>query len=186
MMTTVERPIIDETQKKQRSISMTQIYYFSYGSNMSTQRFAERVASANVIKIATLAEHKLKFHKHSNDGSAKCDALFTNDPNDRVIGVLFQFPRTEKAALDQIEGHGYAQKQVVVNTDDDKQFTAFTYYAIDTNPVLKPYHWYKEHVLIGANEHILPTDYIGMIENIESVEDPNQNRRHNELAIYHE
>ena len=37
--------------------------YFSYGSNMSLQRMKERVPGAELISIATLFEHQLKFHK---------------------------------------------------------------------------------------------------------------------------
>jgi hypothetical protein len=49
--------------------------YFAYGSNMSLRRLRTRVPSAVKLGNATLFGHQLKFHKRSQDGSAKCDAM---------------------------------------------------------------------------------------------------------------
>ncbi len=62
--------------------------YFAYGSNMSISRLRERVPSAVRLGIFFLEGHRLCFHKASEDGSAKCDAYQTNNPNDEVIGAL--------------------------------------------------------------------------------------------------
>ena len=54
--------------------------------------------------------------------------------------------------------------------------------AIDDN--LKPYGWYKDHVLISATEHGLPEDYVAeFIEAALAIEDPDLARDQRERAI---
>jgi len=82
--------------------------YFAYGSNMSLLRLRARVPNAERIGMFTLVEHSLRFHKWSRkDKSAKCDALFTGNPEYFVIGALFWIPREEKHPLDRAEGLGF-------------------------------------------------------------------------------
>ena len=50
--------------------------------------------------------HRLEFHKVGRDGSAKCDAFETGNPDDSVIGVVFDIHTAEKNYLDQAEGLG--------------------------------------------------------------------------------
>ncbi|MGR7921394.1 hypothetical protein ACU6RQ_09845 [Zobellella denitrificans] len=46
-------------------------------------------------------------------------------------------------------GYGYDQKEVEVTTDQGS-LISLMYFATRVNPALKPYRWYKEHVLVGA------------------------------------
>ena len=61
---------------------------------------------------------------------------------------------------------------------------AVTYYATDIVEVLQPYCWYKHHVLAGAAEFNLPTDYVTTIEAVEMVVDEDADRRTKEIAPY--
>lgn len=160
--------------------------YFSYGSNMSSRRIRQRVPSANLIAVATLHGHELRFHKRSVDGSAKCDAYATGEDTHSIIGVMFDITESEKPMLDTYEGlgHGYEQKVVEVVTSSGHIIDAMTYYALTIDPVLKPYHWYKQHVLRGAMEHDLPGEYTRRILGIDSIEDPDASRHEREMAIY--
>ena len=93
------------------------MYYFSYGSNMSTSRMLKRVPSAEVITVGSLNNHKLKFHKVSKDGSSKCNIFETLVSTDVVYGVIYEINESEKASLDHAEGLGlgYEQKLVKVS-----------------------------------------------------------------------
>jgi hypothetical protein len=116
--------------------------YFAYGSNMSLLRLRARVPSAERIGMFTLVEHSLRFHKWSRkDKSAKCDALFTGNPEDVVIGALFEIPHTEKGPLDRAEGlgFGYDEKRVTVTDALGNSLDAFTYCAKSTDPSLLPH-----------------------------------------------
>lgn len=134
------------------------MYYFAYGSNMSTSRLRERVPSAEALGCYALDEHDLRFHKSSKDGSGKCDAYFTSDPKDVIYGVLFKINPAEKSALDRVEGlgHGYDVKEITVTAHDGTRVTATTYVATQIDMKLKPYSWYVNHVLVGAKEAVLP------------------------------
>ena len=158
---------------------------FSYGSNMSLARLQDRVPSARFVAVATLPAHTLRFHKVSKDGSGKCDAEQTGNPDDRVIGVVYEISDKEKLALDRKEGlgSGYKEKEVEV-TADQKKLTALMYFATKVDSLLKPYRWYKEHILFGARENDLPAEYIAQLEAIESVDDPDTARNERELIIY--
>ena len=153
---------------------------------MSTARIRSRVPSAKVVAVAKLAQHKLKFHKASKDGSAKCDILRTEDYKDVVYGVIFEVGEAEKLDLDRIEGlgFGYDEKEIQVITLEEDEMTAITYFATKIDAQLKPYHWYKEHVLRGARENHLPDDYVVEIEKIEAIDDPNHERHNKETNIY--
>jgi cation transport regulator ChaC len=160
--------------------------YFAYGSNMSLRRLRTRVPSAVKLGNATLFCHQLKFHKRSQDGSAKCDAMTALDSAHRVLGVVFEIAASDKPELDRKEGlgQGYAAKNVQVMLTDGHVIEAYTYTATLLDPALQPYHWYKEHVLRGAMENHLAAAYIQSIEEIASIVDPDRKRHASELLIY--
>lgn len=161
--------------------------YFAYGSNMSLPRLRERVPSAERIGVFALAEHVLKFHKISTrDGSGKCDAHCTGNPNDFVIGALFEISDIEKMALDKVEGlgDGYQEKTVQLSDDQGGIVEAVTYYATNTDSSLKPYSWYLNHVVYGAKETGVPPNYLRTIESTKSIDDLDKNRDARERAIY--
>jgi hypothetical protein len=154
---------------------------------MSTPRIRRRVSSAIAISSAHLHEHVLKFHKSGIDGSAKCDIVHTHNLNDIVYGVVFEMLAIEKPILDKYEGLGigYEQKSIDVVQSDGKSIEAIAYYATRIDTTLKPYHWYKQHVLRGAREHALPLDHIQSIEATASTADPDQGNHLDELSIYY-
>lgn len=140
---------------------------------MSTARLRDRTPSCNPIGTGVLAGHLLRFHKRSKDGSAKCDAHQTENEQDEVIGVIFEIARSEKRLLDRAEGlgYGYNEKFVRLMCADGIQRTASMYYAdaaaIDV--ALLPTTAYKQLVLDGAREHLLPAAYVeAMIDRVET------------------
>ena len=154
---------------------------------MSSRRLLSRVPSASIIGTAILTHHELRFHKVSNkDGSAKCDIMETGMRSHSVIGVVFDIPESEKPQLDEAEGlgNGYETKDVAVEMHSGIIIEAYTYYATHIDPSLRPFHWYKQHVLTGAMEHGLPASYIRLIDAIVSDADPDTARHERELSIY--
>ena len=162
------------------------LLYFAYGSNMSSARLLSRVTSACVIGICTLPGARLMFHKRSVDGSAKCDALFTGESGDVMHGVLYRIAADHRAALDRVEGlgSGYAQSEVEVSLAYGRSERAFTYVATAIDDSLKPYAWYRHHVISGALEHGLPEHYLAMIRAVEVMDDADVERASREMAIY--
>jgi hypothetical protein len=155
------------------------VVYFAYGSNMSTARLIKRMPSCKPLGVATLLHHVLRFHKRSTDGSAKCNAFASSE--DEVIGVLFSFDPVERVKLDEVEGlgKGYKHQTVTVINDKGRRLKVLTYIAtpghIDDS--IKPYTWYKDHVLAGAHEHGLPPEYIAAhIDPVQATDDPDKKR----------
>ena len=166
---------------------MATILYFAYGSNMSTARMRYRAPSSRFVCIAQLPKYRLRFHKRSKDGSGKCNAIYTGAPADSVFGVVYEIPLNEKAALDRAEGlgRGYNEQRLSVFSSDQRELQVFAYIAdmeaIDDD--LKPYFWYKDFVLTGAEEHRLPSAYIeDQIRHVAAHVDPDRNRETAELA----
>lgn len=137
---------------------------------MFTPRIQERVPSVSLLGIGQLRGHTLKWHKRGKDGSGKCDAEATMGNSDIVWGVLFNLGASEKFILDKYEGlgRGYDEKEVEILTTTSI-VKALMYYAIDKDPSLLPYDWYKEYVVNGAREHGFPKEYIARLEKIPSI-----------------
>jgi gamma-glutamylcyclotransferase (GGCT)/AIG2-like uncharacterized protein YtfP len=85
-----------------------------------------------------------------------CDVVASNAPGAAVHGVVYTIDQAEKATLDRAEGlgNGYAERQVTVEVGGER-FVATMHYATHRDPALKPYSWYRAHVLTGAYEHEL-------------------------------
>jgi hypothetical protein len=144
--------------------------YFAYGSNMHPSWLRERAPSSEPAGMAVLDAHALRFHKRSADGSAKCDIM----PADggRVYGVVFRVHPNDLARLDAAE-RGYDRATVHV-FDGTGDLTAFTYRARPDRVVagLKPFHWYRDLIVLGARHHGLPADYVAAIEAVPARDDP--------------
>jgi gamma-glutamylcyclotransferase (GGCT)/AIG2-like uncharacterized protein YtfP len=145
------------------------LIYFAYGSNMSSKRLraAGRVPAAKALGSAVLRDYALRWHKVSKDGSGKCDVVAA--PGEVVHGVLFRIPAQELGRLDGVEGCGYGYERCDLMVEHRGQSVrAFAYQATNTDPTLQPFDCYKAHVLRGAIEFGLPTEYQRMIEEVES------------------
>ena len=162
------------------------MYYFAYGSNMSSLRLLARVPSARSLGVAHLHGYEMNFRKRSHDGSAKC--TIAANPKAGTLGVVYQLPDDQRYTLDRIEGQGfgYEASDVRIHTQSGKLVHAFTYLGTDLDEDLKPYSWYVEHVIRGAREHGIACQYIDRIRSVGAIEDPDPGRHQFELSIYND
>lgn len=163
------------------------IKYFAYGSNMSIPRLEERVELIGDMGCYKLRQHKLMFHKVSNDGSGKCDVFFTGNDEDYVLGLIFEIPKSQKRKLDRVEGVGYGYKEGIVSvesTNGGADLEAITYIATNVDSTLVPFEWYKYHVIYGAKEAGFPEEYLHSIEEVTAKKDLDKKRKSRELFIY--
>lgn len=158
--------------------------YFAYGSNMFTRRLRARAPSALVVGAGFVEGHHIWFDKVGADGSGKCDIRASSNPADRVHGVLFSIDVRDRSRLEQAEGlgGGYRNHETQV-TNKAGVSTAVLYLAVDTNPQLQPYDWYKEIVIAGAVEHALPADYVESLRAVGSYPDPDADRSAKNKAL---
>ena len=166
-------------------MSADSFLYFAYGSNMFTPWLCQpaRCPSARAVGIAELRGHELRWQKHSKkDGSGKCDIAAAS--NASVLGLLYEIAGNEKAPLDRAEGKGFGYDEIEVEVlSGTKQFRAVTYQATNTDPMLKPYTWYRALVVAGAREHGLPGFYIAELETVPADEDENRARHREHMAL---
>jgi len=155
------------------------IHYFAYGSNLHPVRLQQRVPSARLLGCVKVSNHRLLFNKQSHDGSGKCHLLKTGVTGRSVYGAIYQMQPQHKESLDQHEGkgNGYMDQPIDLHLDG-QDLSCFTYLAQDSHIVdnIKPYHWYKELVELGARYCQFPDAYIQQIAAIESQPDPSKDR----------
>ena len=155
------------------------IKYFAYGSNLLPLRLLQRVASSKALGHASLSGYQLCFHKKGQDGSGKCNVLYTGVPKHRVIGVVYEMYADERIFLDVAEslGKGYElahhRVQVQAVTHQVFLYVAPPDYIDDS---LLPYSWYRDLVVQGAHAHGLPGDYIEAFLEVPSNLDPDADR----------
>ncbi len=162
------------------------LLYFAYGSNMSVPRIQARIPGAEYVALARLVRHKLTFSSPGIDASGKCDAVFTDCEKDAVYGVVYRISAADKIVLDGYEGLGahYLTKPAIVLAENGQAFEVFLYVATQRIENLRPYHWYKKHVLHGAQEAGMAKEYCDQIAAIVAVDDPDDGRNKHEMAIY--
>jgi len=148
--------------------------YLAYGSNMLTQRLNARVSSAAKPSTVALRGHALLFHKRSNDGSGKCSIVKTDSDDDVIYGVVFDVADEQMSALDKAEGvgQGYRRDEITLMVGRDAT-KAFVYIAEENyrDNALRPYRWYYDLVLAGAEEHALPAKYVRKLRAVSFIED---------------
>ncbi len=162
------------------------IHYFAYGSNLHPLRLKERVPSAKLVGTVELKRYCLTFHKKSHDDSSKCNILETDSELDLVHGAIYKLSPEHKSDLDRYEGkgYGYIDSQILLYCEG-QHYDCFTYLAQQSHIVddLKPYHWYKALVVLGARYLQFPEKYISSIESVESIEDPEISRRKEKAGL---
>ncbi|QDU36524.1 hypothetical protein Mal4_08100 [Maioricimonas rarisocia] len=160
---------------------------FAYGSNMCRPRMRQRVPSAEIVDVGAIAGFDLRFHKRSVDGSGKADAFATGDDTHVVWGVTWRIDPVHKPILDECEslGVGYDCETVTVRSQAQGRLEALAYLARPEvlDPVLRPYHWYKQLVVTGAAQHALPDEYVALLHMVASIDDPERQRHEQHVRL---
>ena len=135
---------------------MSRTLIFAYGSNMHAERMRLRVPGAAVRGTGRLRGYAFRMDKRGRDGSAK--ANLAPDPTGEVFGVLWELSLAEVGELDRYEG-GYEREAVTVERADGR-VRAETYVSRRLLEGALPYDWYLEHILRGARDAALPSEYV--------------------------
>jgi len=158
-------------------------FYFAYGSNMSPARLRARLPSALDHAPARLDGHELAFHKCGADGSGKCD--IPERERSTVFGLVYKITSDDFEVLDRIEGVGVGYEREMVDIHlGGERLAAHTYRATLIDPKLRPFSWYRQHVIAGALAAGLSESYLSQIRAVKAIRDPDLQREQRELAIY--
>jgi len=151
---------------------------------MHVGRLRERVPSAELVEVAGLANHRLMFNKRGRDGSGKCNVVAQSASD--VYGVVYRMDIKQRGSLDRAEGSGYGRKPLVVTgLSDGRRYRVFLYLArtLSVGDALQPYDWYRDFVLIGAEQHGLPEAYVTELRQVAVRADPNGRRSREQFNI---
>jgi len=143
------------------------IYYFGYGSNMSSAMMKEWCPNHKLIGAGQLIGYKLAFTRLSGRwGAGVADVI--EQENSLVWGGLYEISQSDLDALDVKEGNGNHYQRIECDVIADNQsYHAFTYVVIDKAPDGIPTAIaYRDTMLTGARELKLPDDYIQHIANL--------------------
>lgn len=163
-------------------------YYFAYGSNLHPLRLGRRTPSLRLVGCAWLTGYNLRFHKVcDDDGSAKADAYRTDSPVDGVRGAVYELAPDDVPTLDAVEGldnGGYELRTALVEVGGEAAHVFF-YSAVNSHidPDRRPWGWYRDLVLRGAQWHDMPADYVEAIRQVPAARDPDGHRCHEPCAL---
>lgn len=172
--------------------------YFAFGSNMSKARLTEQNPSAKFLTTALLKGYQLNFDAYSKTWEASPATITrTNDPADRVYGVLWELNLEDLSKLDKQEGVAYkvyhrltvkvapCKNSSCQNEDNyDGAVEAITYQLTQERIAKgvggpeglgdgRPNKDYKGYIVTGARENKLPKSYI---DKLVAVKDNGKNR----------
>ena len=167
--------------------SHVDVTYFAYGSNLCLPRLESRVPGVRALGTASLLGYELRWHKRGADQSGKCSIVPSGSVAAVVHGALFTIPKAEKHLLDRVEslGNGYGEITVWVESSRGSA-SAQTYVAAPTHidDSLRPYTWYKDLVVSGAESHDLPVDYVESLRLVAAWPDQDASRaRRNRASL---
>lgn len=173
--------------------------YFAYGSNLLPRRLRapERAPGARHVAVGRLRGWELRFHKLSDvDGSGKAgvqEIPAARRNGHAVWGALFELAADDHPRLDRVEGLGVGYDRAEVEIDvvgetgdgSHRSRRAFTYVARREAIAedIRPYRWYRDLVIAGAEHHGFPQPYVESLRAVEGDVDPDVGRRGAALRI---
>ena len=161
--------------------------YAAYGSNLHPVRLTDkkRCPSAALRGTCVMSGYRLLFRKRSIDGSAKCDAKRTGNPQDALRIAVFAIAESEEAALDSAEGLGHGYHKDTVELTVNGQKVSATIYIADDDAIVTdvPYEWYKQMVVLGTEYHDFPDAYVKPILEVAAKTDGKQERAAKNWAV---
>ena len=139
------------------------MYYFAYGSNMKHAQMRERCPDSRFIKAVYLNNADFRYDGQSKKWAYKAVANIASVDGGKVWGGLFELSANDIAELDSSRCEGfpksYGKKIVQVHDAEGKVYDAWVYFRIGEVKG-NPSEDYRKVVLEGANDCMLPKDYI--------------------------
>ncbi len=155
---------------------MSHCYYLAYGSNLHPLRLSARLPHSELLTCVAMPGYQLYFHKHGSDDSGKCDLLYEGGDS-LAYGALYRMRAIDVARLDMLEG-GYHRIALELHWQG-QSLEVFSYQARadKITPGIKPFHWYQQLVLAGAEYLNFPQGYLQSIAGEPFRDDRNQARQ---------
>ncbi len=136
------------------------VWFFAYGSNMSSTLVRSRAGEIAEEQVGKLENYEIVFNKKARGGSATANIRPASGKI--VYGVLFKIAETALRTLDRFEGapEHYRRIEVNVTGSQGNRIAAQTYIATKVEKGLRPASYYLQSILQAAEEHQLPAEYV--------------------------
>ena len=161
-------------------------HYLAYGSNLHPLRLSERVGSVECLGRVCLSGWRLCFDKRGSDGSAKANLRAAPDSDRQAWGAIFRLQRQQYATLDRFEGCGRGYETFWLDlTIDGKLASVLTYLTPShwQTGAARPYDWYRQLIVIGAQYHGFPANAIDTIAATPAIPDPDIDRARRQASL---
>lgn len=138
------------------------MYYFAYGSNLSTRYLHGYCPSATFVARADLPNYRVEFRRYSTDMQGGISSII-EAPGELVRGVIFEVDAAEIEALDILEDvpEGLYMRDTFLVLDEDGQWQSADLYRV-ANPSgpYVPAKQYLDMMVDGARQHGLDAEYV--------------------------
>jgi gamma-glutamylcyclotransferase len=138
------------------------MYYFAYGSNLSSKFIRDYTPSAKFTMKADLPNYKVEFRHFSKDLGGGISSI-VEAPGSLVKGVIYDVPELELEELDILESvpEGTYRRDTYIVMGEDGQWHHADLYRVSTpSGPYTPSTRYVDFMVEGAREHGLDAEYI--------------------------
>jgi cation transport regulator ChaC len=154
-------------------MSSKTVYYFAYGSNMSSEVFTGRRKIHPSLSISgTVTNYQLVFDQRGIPFIEPRFASIKAEKGAMLHGVIHEITEDERDILHATEGSNYKMLSLEATSKDGHLFRCFTYIGHTSQGEGKPSQRYMHKILSGAREHKLPSHHIKYLESLETVHIP--------------
>lgn len=150
---------------------MPHFLYFAYGSNLLSARLATRCPSAAFVGLAGAPDHTTAFDVRATDGSTKlglrrCLGTIAH-------GAVWSIAEDDRPGLAAAEGLNYVEvDDFAVIGGSGEPLPVVTWLPKRPAEAGRPWTWYRDLVIAGAEECGLPEATIAAFETTDADEDP--------------
>ena len=143
-------------------VSWHAMYYFAYGSNLSSRYIRDYTPGATFVMRADLPNYRVEFRHYSENLGGGISSI-VEAPGNLVRGVIYDVPESELEELDVLESvlEGLYRRDTFFVMGEDGQWHRADLYRVSspTGPYT-PSRTYVDFMIEGAREHGLDADYI--------------------------
>jgi gamma-glutamylcyclotransferase (GGCT)/AIG2-like uncharacterized protein YtfP len=137
------------------------MYYYAYGSNLSSRYLMHVCPSATFVMKADLPNFQVEFRHYSEKRQGGISSII-EAPGQLVQGVIYEVPEKELMDLDILESvpKGLYRREIFLVLGEDGQWHRADLYRVsDPTGPYQPSKEYLEDMIEGAREHGLTPDY---------------------------
>jgi gamma-glutamylcyclotransferase len=138
------------------------MFYFAYGSNLSSNFIRDYTPSAAFVMKADLPNYQVEFRHYSKDFSGGISSIIET-PGTLVRGVIYEVKESELEELDILENvpEGIYRRDTFRVMGEDSEWHRADLYRVSTpTGPYTPSSAYVDFMIEGAREHGLDADYV--------------------------